>query len=97
MIQLIETSAPPRFLLHHSNTSSSDVYAMKSLAFSVLPLLIMVEKHFTLQCIASNSSPSFMHICNVSITKYCHTSQSIGLSAKSKICIENFYGAETDT
>ena len=35
----METSAPPLFLLHHSNTSSSDVYAMKSLAFSVLPLL----------------------------------------------------------
>ena len=26
--------------MHHSNTSSSDVYAMKSLAFSVLPLLV---------------------------------------------------------
>ena len=30
----METSTLPRFLLHHSNTSSSDVYSTKSLAFT---------------------------------------------------------------
>ena len=32
----IETEAESMFLLHHSNTDSEVVYAMKSLAFSVL-------------------------------------------------------------
>ena len=31
----VETLTPPWFLLHHSNTSSSDVYATKSLAFRI--------------------------------------------------------------
>ena len=37
-----KTLPPPQFLLHHSNTSSSGVYATNSLAFSVL-LLLKVE------------------------------------------------------
>ena len=53
---VIETSALPQFLLHHSNTSSSDVYAMRSQTFSVLPLLrwylnVSWTRHLNLQLI----------------------------------------------
>ena len=35
-LHIAETEAKSRFLLHHSNTDSEHVYAMKSLSFSIL-------------------------------------------------------------
>ena len=45
MVPFFKQLSSPQFLLHNSNTDFEDVYAMKSLAFSILPLLIHTKNY----------------------------------------------------